>query len=195
MIFFHVSKQKFDWPDIDAIEEFILKNEKSVNGTLGLWISTNPAACRGFGEEVAEIKLCDDAVHVKLPISDLKLYVNGALDSNSQITPRSPGFDIDAYDRQLVALHKELGREYSKHADVLYIEDASPFAGEVIILNFDAIESIRWHDNFDFDNPEIAQYRMSKIPFDTEAQEKIDNIRLLNMEVVNKNFTAKMNPR
>lgn len=193
MIFYHVCKKPFEWPDIDAIEDFIVKNKKHPNGTLGLWISTSPKSCRGFGEEVGEIKIKDDAIHVKMTIRQLYAYSSGGMDLS--FANENENFDIEAHDRLVMNLHKEMGREMARFADVLYIVDANHCAGEVVVLDFDAIEKIKWHDQFDFERRDIEQYAISSIPFDEEAQQKINNIYLSDGKLINGNTGGRLRLR
>lgn len=117
---YHVSPKKFDFPnraEINAAREW---SRWHANGVLGLWCSTRPNMCAPFGKHIYKIALKPDAVCKGLPFKVL-FQTTSSLEGLDEFQPI-----ID---------------EMCGAADVLYVKDGHDEVGEVIILNFDVIES------------------------------------------------------
>ena len=117
---YHISPRKFDFPTRDAINGAREWSRWHANGVLGLWCSTFPARCAPFGKHIYKIVLKPGAIVKGLPFGVLYKTTSGL----EGIENYQPIID-----------------EMCAATDVLYIVDNLPMVGEVIIMNFDAIES------------------------------------------------------
>lgn len=130
-VLYHVSPRKFDFPnraEINAAREW---SQWHPNGLLGLWCSTAPKMCAGFGKHVYRVVLKPEAVRKGLAFGTLYLGTRD-LEHLEQFQPM-----ID---------------DISQSADVVYIKDGYDVVGEVIIFNFDAISEfveVDGADNFE----------------------------------------------
>lgn len=116
---YHVSPLKFDFPCREQINGAREWSRWHANGVLGLWCSTMPMMCSPFGKHVYKIVLKPGAVVKGLPFG--VLY---------KTTCHLEG----------VENYQPIIDEMGAAADVLYVVDNLPKVGEVIIMNFDAIE-------------------------------------------------------
>ena len=125
---YHVSPNVFDFPDYDKIAPFVIANDKSPNGVLGLWISPFPDACSSFGPHVYDVTIAEDYRGSVLDLSDLRAMHCYHSNEEWPIVDR-------------VAYYQGYRTELLKTTDVLFIGDANGGVGEVIVLNFDVITS------------------------------------------------------
>lgn len=172
MIFYHVTKSEFDFPDFEKILDILIDPESNKNpkGALGLWMSTRLKSCTSFGSCVAEIHLKDDFKPAFLEYEVLRSnYDHAHCDERSAANAPQ--------------LFHDLGRALGEHADVLFINDSLPIAGEVIIINTDCIDKIIWHHDFDFSRTDIKEYLMRNIQVDQDIQKRIEKITIENGEV------------
>lgn len=112
---YHVSPKKFDFPCRKKINEAREWSPWHDNGVLGLWASTFPKMCAAFGKHVYRITLGEHRA-IGLPFGEFQ-----------RLTSHMEDFT------DLIEFLCEQG-------DVAYLVDANPWVGEVIVLNFDAID-------------------------------------------------------
>lgn len=109
---------------IRSLDEKFLQYETDWhnNGAIGLWCSTYPKMCSGFGQNCYEVKLKPSAKRFGMSLEDLKRL---------------------SYERSSRESYSDL-RKYclDNGFDVLYIKDRLDSVGEVIIINYDQVESI-----------------------------------------------------
>lgn len=120
---YHVSSSLFDFPD----KNFLVKETNwHNNGALGLWASTKPKTCKGFGKFTYKFKLNKNAKIVGWQIRDFYKFCNGEKGKGG-IEERKEYIQIRDY---LV----------NKGIDVIYILDMSRCINEVIVLNYNTIK-------------------------------------------------------
>lgn len=119
-VLYHVSPMKFDFPSREQINAAREWSRWHANGVLGLWCSTFPNMCSPFGKHIYRIVLKPEAVCKGLPFRAL-FNTTSKLETLDEFQPI-----ID---------------EMRGATDVLYVKDGHDEVGEVIILNFEAIES------------------------------------------------------
>lgn len=127
-VLYHVSSRKFDFPnraEINAAREW---SRWHANGVLGLWCSTFPNMCAPFGKHIYRIVLKPEAVCKGLPFRAL-FNTTSKLETLDEFQPI-----ID---------------EMCGATDVLYVKDSRDIVGEVIIVNFNAIETFEEVDAAD----------------------------------------------
>ena len=114
---YHVSPKSFDFPCRQKINEAREWSPWHSNGVLGLWCSTFPKMCNAFGRHVYRVEMKDGHRAIGLPFGQFQRLTSDMEDFTDLI-------------------------EYLCRAgDVAYLVDANPYVGEVIVLNFDAIEA------------------------------------------------------
>ncbi len=114
---YHVSPKLFNFPSRVEISRAREWSPWHPNGVLGVWCSTFPVMCRGFGSNVYRVGLSPDARRVGLPFEQFQKLT-------------SPMLEFDPLIEYL-----------SQCGDVMYLADASEDIGEVIVVNLDAITS------------------------------------------------------
>lgn len=117
-----------------------LRNERWThqNSVLGLWCSTLPKLCKGFGKNTFELSIKNDSISLGLTYDDLvKLTSNLSVDATLNLRKYLIDF-----------------------ADVIYILDNNKTIGEIIILNFDSIEKVV---NVSLDDVKDIKYKIKKI--------------------------------
>lgn len=119
-ILYHVSPKSFEFPSREHINAAREWSRWHANGVLGLWCSTFPNMCSPFGKHIYKITLKVDARLRGLPFG--VLYKTTC-------------------DLKTLAQFQPMIDEMCAVADVLYVVDRQPIVGEVIIMNFDAIET------------------------------------------------------
>lgn len=109
---------------IEALNEKFLQYETDWhnNGAIGLWCSTYPRMCSGFGPNCYEIKLKLATKRYGMSLEDLKKL-------SDKRSSRESYSDLRKY-----CLDNSF--------DVLYIKDRWDKVGEVIIINYEQVESI-----------------------------------------------------
>ena len=134
---YHVSPKLFEFPTREAINGAREWSRWHANGVLGLWCSTMPDMCSPFGKHVYKIVLKPGAIVKGLPFG--VLY---------KTTCHLEG----------VENYQPIIDEMCAAADVLYVVDNLPKVGEVIIMNFDAIE--RFEEVLSFEDREVPLARV-----------------------------------
>ncbi len=119
-VLYHVSPRQFEFPSREQINAAREWSRWHPNGLLGLWCSTCPNMCSPFGNHTYKIVMKADARCRGLPFPVL-YKTTCKLETLEDFQPM-----ID---------------EMCAVADVLYVKDKVDYVSEVIILNFDAIES------------------------------------------------------
>lgn len=137
--FYHVTSKVYDRPTWEGSRDHLYGdgNIKHENGILGLWISPFPIYCMSFGNEVASVKLKDDFKPLAMNLSQLFEFhsVLGKLDSD----------DCSGRKRDL-EIYTALREKLLPLGDVLFIKDASECFGEIVVLNYDAIDKFEYVD-------------------------------------------------
>lgn len=125
---------------IESLDEKFLQYETDWhnNGAIGLWCSTYPRLCSNFGQNCYEIKLKPDTKRYGMSLEDLKKLSD---------------------ERPLRQSYSDL-RKYclDNKFDVLYIKDRWDLVGEVIIINYDQVESISL-----VEPPEDKEYKLFEV--------------------------------
>lgn len=114
---YHVSPKKFDFPCRQKINEAREWSRWHANGVLGLWCSTFPKMCGGFGKHTYQVDIKDGAA---IKGVHLKEFFN--------VTS-----DMEDFSDLIACLENQV--------DVLYVVDSNPHVGEVIVINFAAIDN------------------------------------------------------
>lgn len=128
---------------ISKLDEQFLQYETTWhnNGAIGLWCSTYPQMCRGFGDNCYLVKLKPDVSRYGLSLEDLKKL---------------------SWERQTRQAYSDLRQHcLDTGIDVLYVVDRNPFVGEVIIVNYDKVQSLEL-----VESPGDKDYRLEVINFD-----------------------------
>lgn len=113
---YHRSNVEFSFPSEDVLTD---KTNWHNNGALGLWCSTVPNMCKGFGRHCYEVEICDDACWVGWAYNDFYNICKRTESRQDYLLLRD------------VLLHNGI--------DVVFIVDASDEINEVIILNYKVI--------------------------------------------------------
>ena len=127
-VLYHVSPMKFDFPSREQINAAREWSKWHANGVLGLWCSTFPNMCASFGQHIYRIVMKPDAVRKGLPFGVL-FKTTSKLETLDEFQPI-----ID---------------DFCAAADIVYVKDGRDVVGEVIIFNFDAIETFEEVDAAD----------------------------------------------
>lgn len=123
-LLFHVSPCEFERPQ----EEFLLINTRwHDNGALGLWCSTFPNMCSGFGKHVYKVIPEVDINIFGWGYSDFKNFCIGNHLKHNDVKSRNEYIEIRKY-------------LLNKNIDIIYIIDCTGFVGEVIFLNYNKIK-------------------------------------------------------
>lgn len=112
---YHVSPKLFDFPCRTKINEAREWSQWHSNGVLGLWTSTFPNMCKGFGTYSYAVDIKEGSRRIGLPFEDFR--------------------KLTCYMEEYTDLIAYL----CKHGDVAYLIDATDNIGEVIVLNFNMI--------------------------------------------------------
>lgn len=126
---YHCSSKEFDRPTYQDIDDARSWSQTHHNSVLGLWCSTYPEMCRGFGPLTYECNIQESAKLVGITYEQwfmlgTKIY-------------RSHQSFINLRNYLLTTLN----------IDAIYITDASNLIGEVIVVNFDKLSSVLKVDN------------------------------------------------
>lgn len=130
---YHVSNEVWDRPkdlEINKGNQFTTTHH---NSPIGLWASTKPSSCKGFGQYLYKLTMDPNAKNLGITYEDWK-------ELGTEHVMTGEGF---------IALRKHIRSE--RVCDVLYIIDASHGINEVIIINYDVIlksERIEWIQDF-----------------------------------------------
>lgn len=181
MIVYHVTGTPFEQVDLDIARKIIKApgSNRNPKGALGLWTSTIPRQCSGFGAHCAKIAIKSDFSPIAISLSRLKHCYDNAFAEPDELS-LSPPSDADLA-RMLdnsVDLFSEFGRKLGGYGDVLFIKDGNRTAGEIIILNPGCIEAIEWQRLGSMTDVEPVQYPMRDIYFDPVTQQKVDSIAI-----------------
>lgn len=168
---FHVSPQKFECIDIDVARSRLLERlddvavGKSPNGSIGFWLSPYPSACSGFGPEVAEVELSEDARFIRMSLRQLR---HSFWDQVGYLSVH-----------ESMLAHAKLGDELSSVGDVLFISDGTDAVGEVVVLNESAIVRLNWNCGVCLSSHEGEHFPLEKLAIDEEASRSISSWHFL----------------
>lgn len=114
---YHVSPKQYDFPCRQKINEAREWSRWHANGVMGLWCSTLPNMCMGFGKHIYQVDIKEDAIIKGVSLQQL--------------------FDVTSEMEDF----SELIAGLENKVDVIYVVDSNPYVGEVIVINFSSIKN------------------------------------------------------
>lgn len=120
---FHVTSAPFKKPDFDIARKKLAHEDGQPKGILGFWLSQDPGMCSSFGDWAAQIAIQPGARPVGMDCELLRQFHDAVDDEQTQTQD------------QLLTRYETLRERLKAHGDVLFILDARPAVGEVVVLN------------------------------------------------------------
>lgn len=127
MKIYHASPQKFTFPVYD---ELVKNRTNHINGTLGLWISTNSNWIKGFGTNIYEIDVLDTDCSV-LSVSELFLWEKQFQKQNDFCNDN---------DNNGLTYYKNLRQQLLKEHKIILFQEHNSNVDMGIILDFECIK-------------------------------------------------------